>query len=112
MNTAVGDEGGFAPNLSSNEEALEVILEAIEKAGYKAGQDIYIALDVAASEIYDNGKYNLDSEGRSLSSNEMVDYLGSLIKKYPIVSIEDGLHEDDWDGWNHMTSELLSLIHI
>jgi len=112
MNTAVGDEGGFAPNLSSNEEAVEVILEAIEKAGYKAGQDIYIALDVAASEIYDNGKYNLDSEGRSLSSNEMVDYLGSLIKKYPIVSIEDGLHEDDWDGWNHMTAELGSSIQI
>ena len=112
MNTAVGDEGGFAPNLSSNEEALEVILEAIEKAGYKAGQDIYIALDVAASEIYDNGKYNLDSEGRSLSSYEMVDYFGSLIKKYPIVSIEDGLHEDDWDGWNHMTAELGSKIQI
>ena len=112
MNTAVGDEGGFAPNLSSNEEAVEVILEAIEKAGYKAGQDIYIALDVAASEIYDNGKYNLDSEGRSLSSNEMVDYLGSLIKKYPIVSIEDGLHEDDWDGWSHMTAELGSTIQI
>ncbi|MBT7519525.1 MAG: phosphopyruvate hydratase [Candidatus Marinimicrobia bacterium] len=112
MNTAVGDEGGFAPNLSSNEEAIEVILEAIEKAGYKAGQDIYIALDVAASEIYDNGKYNLDSEGRSLSSDEMVDYLGSLIKKYPIVSIEDGLHEDDWDGWNHMTAELGSTIQI
>ena len=112
MNTAVGDEGGFAPNLSSNEEAVEVILEAIEKAGYKAGQDIYLALDVAASEIYDNGKYNLDSEGRSLSSDEMVDYLGSLIKKYPIVSIEDGLHEDDWDGWNHMTAELGSTIQI
>ncbi len=112
MNTAVGDEGGFAPNLSSNEEAIEVILEAIEKAGYKAGQDIFIALDVAASEIYDNGKYNLDSEGRSLSSNEMVDYLGSLIKKYPIVSIEDGLHEDDWDGWSHMTAELGSTIQI
>ena len=112
MNTAVGDEGGFAPNLSSNEEAVEVILEAIEKAGYKAGQDIYLALDVAASEIYDNGKYNLDSEGRSLSSNEMVDYFGSLIKKYPIVSIEDGLHEDDWDGWSHMTAELGSTIQI
>ena len=112
MNTAVGDEGGFAPNLSSNEEAVEVILEAIEKTGYNAGKDIYLALDVAASEIYDNGKYNLDSEGRSLSSNEMVDYLGSLIKKYPIVSIEDGLHEDDWDGWNHMTAELGSTIQI
>jgi len=112
MNTAVGDEGGFAPNLSSNEEAVEVILEAIEKAGYKAGRDIYLALDVAASEIYDNGKYNLISEKRSLSSDEMVDYLGSLINKYPIVSIEDGLHEDDWDGWSHMTAELGSRIQI
>jgi len=112
MNTAVGDEGGFAPNLSSNEEAVEVILEAIEKAGYKAGRDIYLALDVAASEIYDNGKYNLISEKRSLSSDEMVDYLSSLINKYPIVSIEDGLHEDDWDGWSHMTAELGSRIQI
>ena len=112
MNTAVGDEGGFAPNLSSNEEAVEVILEAIEKAGYKAGRDIYLALDVAASEIYDNGKYNLISEKRSLSSDEMVDYLSSLINKYPIVSIEDGLHEDDWDGWSHMTAELGSTIQI
>ena len=112
MNTAVGDEGGFAPNLSSNEEAVEVILEAIEKAGYNAGKDIYLALDVAASEIYDNGKYNLISEKRSLSSDEMVDYLSSLINKYPIVSIEDGLHEDDWDGWSHMTAELGSRIQI
>jgi len=112
MSTAVGDEGGFAPDLSSNEEAVEVILEAIEKAGYKAGQDIFLALDVAASEIYNNGKYNLPSEGRSLSSNEMVDYLGSLINKYPIVSIEDGLHEDDWDGWSHMTAKLGSKIQI
>ena len=112
LNTSVGDEGGFAPNLSSNEEAVEVILEAIEKAGYKTGRDIYLALDVAASEIYDNGKYNLESEGRSLSSEEMVHYLGSLAEKYPIVSIEDGLHEDDWEGWSHLTAELGSKIQI
>ena len=112
LNTSVGDEGGFAPNLSSNEEAVEMILEAIEKAGYKTGRDIYLALDVAASEIYDNGKYNLESEGRSLSSEEMVHYLGSLAEKYPIVSIEDGLHEDDWEGWSHLTAELGSKIQI
>jgi len=112
LNTAVGDEGGFAPDLSSNEEALEIILLAIEKAGYKPGKDIYLALDVAASEIYENGKYNLESEGRLLSSEEMVIYLGSLVNKYPIVSIEDGLHEDDWEGWNHMTAELGHKIQI
>lgn len=112
LNTAVGDEGGFAPDLSSNEEALEIILLAIEKAGYKPGKDIYLALDVAASEIYENGKYNLESEGRLLSSEEMVRYLGSLVNKYPIVSIEDGLHEDDWEGWNHMTAELGHKIQI
>ncbi len=89
-----------------------MILEAIEKAGYKAGRDIYLALDVAANEIYDNGKYNLESEGRSLSSEEMVHYLGSLAEKYPIVSIEDGLHEDDWEGWSHLTAELGSKIQI
>ncbi|MDC1037669.1 phosphopyruvate hydratase [Candidatus Marinimicrobia bacterium] len=112
LNTAVGDEGGFAPDLSSNEEALEIILLAIEKAGYKPGKDIYLALDVAASEIYENGKYNLESEGRLLSSEEMVIYLGSLVNKYPIVSIEDGLHEDDWEGWHHMTAELGHKIQI
>lgn len=112
LNTAVGDEGGFAPDLSSNEEALEIILLAIEKAGYKPGKDIYLALDVAASEIYENGKYNLESEGRLLSSEEMVIYLGSLVNKYPIVSIEDGLHEDDWEGWKHMTAELGHKIQI
>jgi enolase len=112
LNTAVGDEGGFAPDLSSNEEALEIILLAIEKAGYKPGKDIYLASDVAASEIYENGKYNLESEGRLLSSEEMVIYLGSLVNKYPIVSIEDGLHEDDWEGWNHMTAELGHKIQI
>ena len=112
MTTSVGDEGGFAPNLSSNEEALEVILEAIEKAGLKPGLDIYLALDVAASELYKNNTYNLYSEGRQLKSEEMVDYLGSLAEQYPILSIEDGLHEDDWAGWNHCTDKLGSKIQI
>lgn len=112
MTTSVGDEGGFAPNLNSNEEALEVILEAIEKAGLKPGIDIYLALDVAASELYKNNTYNLYSEGRQLKSEEMVDYLGSLAEQYPIISIEDGLHEDDWDGWNHCTDKLGSKIQI
>jgi len=112
MTTSVGDEGGFAPNLSSNEEALEVILEAIEKAGLKPGMDIYLALDVAASELYKNNTYNLYSEGRQLKSEEMVDYLGSLAEQYPIISIEDGLHEDDWAGWNYCTDKLGSKIQI
>ena len=112
MTTSVGDEGGFAPNLNSNEEALEVILEAIEKAGLKPGMDIYLALDVAASELYKNNTYNLYSEGRQLKSQEMVDYLGSLAEQYPILSIEDGLHEDDWAGWNHCTYKLGSKIQI
>ena len=112
MTTSVGDEGGFAPNLNSNEEALEVILEAIEKAGLKPGMDIYLALDVAASELYKNNIYNLYSEGRQLKSEEMVDYLSSLAEQYPILSIEDGLHEDDWAGWNHCTDKLGSKIQI
>ena len=112
MATSVGDEGGFAPNLNSNKEALEVILEAIEKAGLKPGMDIYLALDVAASELYKNNTYNLYSEKRQLKSDEMVDYLGSLAEQYPIISIEDGLHEDDWTGWNHCTDKLGSKIQI
>ncbi len=99
MTTAVGDEGGFAPNLRSNEEALEVILEAINKAGLKAGSDIYIALDVAASELFEENHYNLFSENKKLDSQGMIDYLGKLIEKYPIISIEDGLDENDWNGW-------------
>lgn len=112
LNTAVGDEGGFAPNLSSNEEAVEVILDAIQQAGFHAGKDMFLALDVAASELYEDGKYHLESEGKSLSSNEMVEYLGNLVKKYPIVSIEDGLHEDDWEGWSHCTAELGQKVQI
>lgn len=108
LNTNVGDEGGFAPNLGSNEEALEVILQAIEEAGYKAGTDVQIALDVAASEFYDSekGVYHLESEGRELNSREMIALYDDLSKRYPIVSIEDGLDENDWDGFKELT-ELL-----
>ena len=112
MSTALGDEGGFAPNLSSNEEALEVILEAIHNARYKAGRDIFIALDGAASELYKDGKYQLESEGKSLSSKDMVNYLRGFVEKYPIISIEDGLSEDDWEGWTHITAELGEKIQI
>ena len=112
MSTAVGDEGGFAPNLSSNEEALEVILEAIHNAKYKAGQDIFIALDIAASELYKDDKYQMKSEGKSLSSNDMVNYLSGFVEKYPIISIEDGLSENDWEGWTHLTAELGEKIQI
>ncbi len=107
-NTAVGDEGGFAPDLKSNEEAVEVILEAIEKAGYKPGEDIYLALDPAASEFYNVEKkqYELKSENKSLSAEEMVSYYENWVNKYPIISIEDGLAEDDWDGWKLMTEKL------
>jgi len=112
LNTAVGDEGGFAPDLKSNEEAIQVILTAIEKAGYKPGEDAYIALDPASSEFYENGKYNLKSENKVLSSEEMVDYYAELVEKYPIVSIEDGLAEEDWDGWKILTDKLGSKIQI
>ena len=95
LSTGVGDEGGFAPNLSSNEEALQVIMQAIDKAGYKAGEQIYLALDVAASELYENGKYHLASENKTFTSAEFVDYLADLTERYPIVSIEDGLDESD-----------------
>ena len=103
MNTAVGDEGGFAPNFQSNEECLNTIIQAIEAAGYKAGDDILIGLDCAASEFYKNGKYELTGEGLSLSSKEMSDYLANLVDKFPIVTIEDGLDESDWDGWKYLT---------
>jgi enolase len=106
LGTAVGDEGGFAPNLPSNEAAIEVILEAIEKAGYSAGRDIYIGIDAAASEFYKNGKYVLASENKSLSSAEFVDVLAGWVEKYPILSIEDGLDENDWDGWKLLTEKL------
>lgn len=110
--TSVGDEGGFAPNLKSNEEALEVIEKAINQAGLQSGKDIFFALDVAASELFENEKYNLLSEDKSLSSIEMVNYLKSLVKNYPIVSIEDGLDESDWDGWSLLTQELGNNVQI
>jgi enolase len=106
LNTAVGDEGGFAPNLRSNAEAVEVILEAIEKTPYSLGKELYLALDVASSEIYLDGQYHLASEGKTYSSEEMVDYLKSLVDQYPIVSIEDGLHENDWKGWEMLTQSI------
>ncbi|NPA71507.1 MAG: phosphopyruvate hydratase [Gammaproteobacteria bacterium] len=104
-NTAVGDEGGFAPDLKSNEEAITVILEAIEKAGYVAGKDIMIAMDAASSELYKDGKYYLGSEDKTLTSEEMVDLLSSWVDKYPIISIEDGLDESDWDGFKYQTEK-------
>ncbi len=103
LTTAVGDEGGFAPNLKSNSEALDLILTAIEKAGYKAGEEIYLALDVAASEFYDKGRYNLAGDGRVLSSDEISAYYADWKAKYPIISIEDGMAEGDWDGWETHT---------
>lgn len=114
LNTAVGDEGGFAPNLSSNEEALSTIVEAIEKAGYKPGEEVRIALDVAATELYDSEEkiYNIKSENRKLTSEEMVEWYSELVGKYPIISIEDGLSEDDWDGWKLMTDKLSDKIQI
>ncbi|MFH1452543.1 MAG: phosphopyruvate hydratase [Armatimonadota bacterium] len=113
LNTAVGDEGGFAPNLKSNEEAVEVILEAITKAGYKPGKDIFIALDPAASEFYDNGIYHFKwSTDEKLTSDQMIDFWAEWVKKYPIISIEDGLAEDDWDGWVKLTKKLGSKIQL
>ncbi len=106
LNTAVGDEGGFAPDLASNEAAIEVILEAIEQAGFSAGSDIYLGLDCAASEYYNDGQYLLASEGKRFDAEGMVDYLASWVNQYPILSIEDGLDEADWDGWNLLTQRL------
>jgi enolase len=110
--TNVGDEGGFAPSLGSNEEAIEVILQAIENAGYEPGQDIYIALDPAASEIYEEGAYQLKKEGRQLSGEEMVAFYEDWVQKYPIISIEDGLAEDDWDSWSLMQQRLGDRLQI
>ena len=111
--TAVGDEGGFAPNLKSNEEPIQVILEAVEKAGYKAGEQICIALDVAASELTtEDGKYELKGENRVVTSEELVEYYENLCSKYPIISIEDGLSEDDWDGWKILTDRLGSKVQL
>ena len=110
--TAVGDEGGFAPNLSSNEEALQVIVEAIEKAGYLPGKDVFLALDVAASELYQDGKYVLAGEGTSKTADEMIDFYEGLIDRYPIISLEDGLDEEDWEGWQRLTDRLGNRLQI
>ncbi|HEX2988439.1 MAG TPA: phosphopyruvate hydratase, partial [Chloroflexota bacterium] len=106
LNTNVGDEGGFAPSLKSNVEAVEVILEAVTAAGYKPGEEVFIALDPAASELYENGKYNLAREGRTLTSEQMVDFYADWVRQYPIISIEDGLAEDDWEGWAMLTKTI------
>jgi enolase len=106
LNTAVGDEGGFAPNLSSNEEAITTIISAIENAGYTPGEDVFIALDVAATELYQDGKYEFKGEGVTRTTDEMIAFYQELVQKYPIISIEDGLDEDDWEGWNKLTSTI------
>jgi enolase len=112
LSTAVGDEGGFAPNLGSNEEAIQVIVEAIEKAGYEPGEDVFIALDPAASSFFVDGKYVLAGEGRTLDSAGMVELYQGLVEKYPIISIEDGMAEDDWDGFKLMTDTLGGRIQV
>jgi enolase len=112
LSTSVGDEGGFAPDLRSNEEALETILEAIGKAGYSAGEDILLGLDVASSEFYENGKYNLVGEGKRLSSEQFVDFLANWAAQYPIITIEDGMAENDWAGWKQLTDKLSSKVQL
>jgi enolase len=111
-NTGIGDEGGFAPGLSSTREALDFILKSIEKAGYKPGEDIYLALDCAATEYYKDGKYEMKGEGKSLTSAENVDYLAQLATDYPIISIEDGMSEDDWDGWKALTDRIGNKVQL
>ena len=112
LSTGIGDEGGFAPNLSSTRDALDFILQAIEKAGYKAGEDVYLALDCAATEYFQDGKYHMKGEGVSLSSEENVAYLTALVNDYPIISLEDGMAEDDWAGWNALTAALGARIQL
>ena len=112
LNTAVGDEGGFAPDLKSNEEALEVIIEAINNAGYTPGKDIFIGIDAASSEFYKNGTYNLASEGLKLTNSEFTEYLASWVEKYPIISIEDGMDENDWEGWEMLTQKLSNSVQL
>ena len=112
LSTAVGDEGGFAPNLKTNEDAIKYLLRAIEQAGYEAGKDIFIALDPAATELFKDNKYHLEGEGKILSIPEMVDYYASLVDKYPIISIEDGMAEEDWDGWKMITDKIGSKVQL
>src|SRR5690606_22324799 len=104
--TGVGDEGGFAPDLANNEEAIKVILEAIEKAGFEPGTDVMLAMDPAVSEIYEDGHYQLAGEGRKLTSDEMVDYWEDIVTRYPVISLEDGMAEEDWDGWKKLTERI------
>ncbi len=112
LNTAVGDEGGFAPDLKTNEDAIKYIIKAIEKAGFKPGKDIYIALDPAATEFFKDGKYNLKGEGKILTPSEMVDYYKKLVEEYPIISIEDGMAEEDWKGWKELTDKIGSKVQL
>jgi enolase len=112
LSTAVGDEGGFAPDLKSNEEALETILEAIGKAGYRAGDDVLLGLDAASTEFFENGKYNLAGEGKRLNSEQFVDFLAKWCEQYPIVTVEDGMSEDDWSGWKSLTDRLSSKVQL
>ena len=112
LNTAVGDEGGFAPDLKTNEDAIKYIIKAIEAAGYKPGKDIYIALDPASTEFFEKGKYNLKGEGKVLTPDEMVDYYAGLVDKYPIISIEDGMAEEDWNGWKKLTEKIGSKVQL
>ncbi|PYI51322.1 phosphopyruvate hydratase [Paenibacillus flagellatus] len=112
LNTAVGDEGGFAPNLSSNEEAIQTIISAIERAGYKPGVDVFLGMDVASTEFFKDGKYHLEGEGKSYTSAEWVDFLAAWVDKYPIITIEDGCSEDDWDGWKLLTDKLGSKVQL
>ena len=112
LNTAVGDEGGFAPDLPSNEAAIDVILQAIEQAGFKAGKDIYLGLDAASSEFYREGKYHLDSEDKHFTAEEFTDFLASWVAQYPILSIEDGMAEDDWDGWKLLTDKIGNKVQL
>lgn len=112
LNTAVGDEGGFAPNLSSNEEAIQTIIAAIERAGYKPGEDVFLGMDVASTEFFKDGKYHLEGEGKSFTSAEFVDLLASWVDKYPILTIEDGCSEDDWEGWKLLTEKLGNRVQL
>jgi len=112
LSTGIGDEGGFAPNLSSNEEAIQLIIMGIEKAGYKPGSDIYLGIDAAASSFYRNGKYVLEGEGKEFDADGIIDYYERLLDKYPIILIEDGLSEDDWNGWKKLTERLGSRVQL
>jgi enolase len=112
MSTSVGDEGGFAPDLPSNESALEIIIEAVERAGYKAGDDICLGLDVASTEFYQDGVYNLASEDRQFDANGFCDYLDDLVGRYPIISVEDGMAENDWDGWRLLSERLRTRVQL